>query len=206
LKRAYPDAHCELDHRDAFTLLVATILSAQSTDVGVNKATPRLFSRYPDAPSLAAADVGEVERLINTIGMFRQKSKRIVEMAKLLVSEHGAQVPDRLEALVKLPGVGRKTANVLLGVWFQKPEGVVVDTHVQRIAQRLGWTKHRDPIDIELDLMKKVPREDWDAVSHVLIFHGRRTCTAQRPACDRCAVNDVCPVAFEAEHVGRKRF
>ena len=191
-------------HRDAYTLLVATILSAQSTDVGVNKATPALFSRYPDVRALAVADVADVERHLATIGMFRQKARRIVEMARIVVDEHGGTIPDRLEALVKLPGVGRKTANVLLGVWFRAPVGVVVDTHVQRIAQRLGWTRHADPVDIELDLMKRVPKADWDHVSHVLIFHGRRTCAAQRPACERCPVNDACPVAFRAETVGRK--
>jgi endonuclease-3 len=204
LRTAYPDAHCELVHRSAFELLVATVLSAQSTDVGVNKATPGLFARWPDAKSLAGADVADVERAIATLGMFRQKAKRIVELSRLLVEHHGGEVPARLDDLVKLPGVGRKTANVVLGVWFGKPEGVVVDTHVQRISQRLGWTKHDQPEEIEQDLMKVVPREHWDAVAHVLIFHGRRTCIAQRPACDRCPVNDACPSAFRAENVGRK--
>ncbi len=204
LERAHPDAHCELVHRNAFELLVATVLSAQSTDVGVNKATPALFARWPDARALAAASVEDVERAIATLGMYRQKAKRIVELSKLLVERHRGEVPDRLDDLVKLPGVGRKTANVVLGVWWGRPEGVVVDTHVQRITQRLGWTKHDDPESIEQDLMKKVPREDWDAVAHVLIFHGRRICNAQRPACERCPVNDVCPCAFRAENVGRK--
>ena len=204
LRRAYPDAHCELVHKTAFQLLVATVLSAQSTDVGVNKATPALFARYPDAESLARADLPTIERLIGTIGMFRQKAKRIVELAKILVQKHGGEVPDRLEALVELPGVGRKTANVVLGVWFDAPVGVVVDTHVQRIAQRLGWTRHATPEKIELELMQKVPQKDWDMVAHILIFHGRRTCTARNPACERCPVNAVCPVAFRAEGVGRK--
>ena len=136
--------------------------------------------------------------------MFRQKSKRIVGLAKILVEEHGAEVPARLEALVALPGVGRKTANVVLGVWFHAPVGVVVDTHVQRIAQRLGWTRHTTPEKIELELMQKVPQKDWDAVSHILIFHGRRTCTARAPSCARCVVSDACPVAFRAERIGRK--
>ncbi len=206
LKKTYPDAHCELDHTDAFTLLVATVLSAQSTDVGVNKATPGLFARFPDPRALASADVAEVERLIGTIGMFRQKSKRIVELAKLLMERHGGLVPASLEALVLLPGVGRKTANVVLGVWFKAPVGVVVDTHVQRLTQRLGWTKQDTPEKIELELMKKVPRADWDLVSHLLIFHGRRTCTARKPACDRCEVSAMCPVAGNAENVGRKHF
>lgn len=204
LKKAHPDAHCELDHQDVFQLLVATVLSAQSTDVGVNKATPGLFAKWPDAPSLAKADVADVERAIATIGMYRQKAKRIVELSKLLVERHGGQVPDKLDDLVKLPGVGRKTANVVLGVWWGRPEGVVVDTHVQRIAQRLGWTKNDEPEKIELDLMKSVPKPDWDAVAHVLIFHGRRICNAQRPACDTCPVHDACPSAFRAENVGRK--
>lgn len=204
LKQAHPDAHCELVHRTAFELLVATVLSAQSTDVGVNKATPALFARWPDARALAGASIEDVERAIATLGMYRQKAKRIVELSKLLVERHGGEVPDRLDDLVKLPGVGRKTANVVLGVWWGRPEGVVVDTHVQRITQRLGWTKHDDPESIEQDLMKKVPREDWDAVAHVLIFHGRRICNAQRPECARCPVNDACPCAFRAEKVGRK--
>ncbi|MBX7196379.1 MAG: endonuclease III [Sandaracinaceae bacterium] len=204
LKKAHPDAHCELDHEDAFQLLVATVLSAQSTDVGVNKATPGLFEKWPNAAALSQADVADVERSIATIGMFRQKSKRIVELSKLLVERHGGEVPDKLDDLVKLPGVGRKTANVVLGVWWGRPEGVVVDTHVQRIAQRLGWTKNDEPEKIEVDLMKQVPREDWDATSHVLIFHGRRICNAQRPGCTSCPVNDACPSAFHAENVGRK--
>ncbi len=204
LRAAHPDAHCELLHRNAFELLVATILSAQSTDVGVNKATPALFAKWPTAATLAAADVDDVERAVATLGMFRQKAKRITEMAKLLLERHGGEVPDRLEALTQLPGVGRKTANVVLGVIWGKPEGVVVDTHVQRISQRLGWTKHTEPEDIEKDLMKKVPKPDWDIVAHTLIFHGRRTCKAQRPDCEHCPVNDVCPCAFKAEQVGRK--
>jgi len=187
-----------------FQLLIATVLSAQSTDVGVNKVTPALFARFPDAFSMANADLSEVERLIGSLGMFRQKAKRLVGLSELLVERHGGQVPGTLDELVALPGVGRKTANVVLGVWFKSPEGVVVDTHVQRIAQRLGWTKHASPDEIELDLMASIPREQWDQVSHVLIFHGRRTCDAQRPACDRCPVTDVCPSAFEAEGVGRK--
>jgi len=204
LKTTHHDAHCELDHKNAFELLVATVLSAQSTDVGVNKATPGLFAKWPDAESMARANVEDVERAIATIGMFRQKAKRVTELSKLLIEKYGGQVPDRLEALVHLPGVGRKTANVVLGVWFGKPEGVVVDTHVQRISQRLGWTKHTEPEKIELDLMKKIPRPDWDAVSHVLIFHGRRICKAQRPDCEHCPVNDLCPSAFRAENIGRK--
>lgn len=204
LSAAYPDAHCELDHGSPFQLLVATILSAQSTDVGVNKVTPALFARWPDAASLAGATIPEVERAIGSLGMFRQKAKRLVEMSRLLIERHGGEVPRRLDELVALPGVGRKTANVVLGVSWNAPEGVVVDTHVQRLAQRLGWSSHVDPAKIEQDLMRLLPREAWDSLSHVLIFHGRRTCAARKPACERCPVNDACPSAFAAELVGRK--
>ena len=145
-----------------------------------------------------------VERLLATIGMFRQKAKRAVELAKLLVERHGGEVPGDLDALVALPGVGRKSANVVLGVWFKAPVGVVVDTHVQRLTVRLGWTQHTHPEKIERDLMKALPERHWDTVSHVLIWHGRRTCKAQRPACGECPVRDVCAVADRAESVGRK--
>ncbi len=204
LSKHHADAHCELDHRSAFELLVATVLSAQTTDVNVNKATPALFAKYPDARALAAAEPQDVEPYTSTLGFFRQKAKSIVGLSRGIVDAHGGEVPRTLAELVKLPGVGRKTANVVLGVAFGAPEGVVVDTHVQRIAQRLGWTKHTDPVDIEQDLMKLLPREAWDRTSHVLIFHGRRICTARKPACDTCPVNDLCPSAFHAENVGRK--
>jgi endonuclease-3 len=204
LKAAHPDAHCELDHENAFQLIVATVLSAQSTDVAVNRITPALFQRWPDASALSRAEVGDVEAAINRIGMFRQKAKNLVGLARGLMERHDGQVPDTLNALVALPGVGRKTANVVLGVAFGKPEGVVVDTHVQRISQRLGWTQESTPEKIEQDLMALVPREDWDRVSHTLIFHGRRICSAQRPACAACPVNQTCPSAFQAESVGRK--
>ena len=204
LRKAHPDAHCELDHMGPFQLLVATVLSAQTTDVAVNGITPELFRRYPDAKKLAKAAPAEVEALINRIGMFRQKAKNIVGLAQKLVEEHGGEVPKTLDELVTLPGVGRKTANVVLGVAFGSPEGVVVDTHVGRIAQRLGWTHHEAPAEIETELMRVFPHKDWDILSHTLIFHGRRICTAQRPACAACPVNDVCPSAFRAEKVGRK--
>ncbi len=204
LKAAHPDAHCELDHENAFQLIVATVLSAQSTDVAVNRITPALFQRWPDAAALSRADVSDVETAINRIGMFRQKAKNLVGLARGLMERHRGQVPDTLNELVALPGVGRKTANVVLGVAFGKPEGVVVDTHVQRISQRLGWTQESTPEKIEQDLMALVPREDWDRVSHTLIFHGRRICSAQRPACAACPVNQTCPSAFQAESVGRK--
>jgi endonuclease-3 len=200
----HPDAHCELDHHNPFQLLIATVLSAQSTDVAVNRITPEVFARWPTPEALARAGQADVEKVLNRIGMFRQKSKNIIGLSKALLERHAGQVPRRLDELVELPGVGRKTANVVLGVAFGTPEGVVVDTHVQRIAQRLGWTKHALPEKIELDLMQLFPQKDWDPLSHTLIFHGRRVCTARKPACHACAVNDVCPCAFKAEKVGRK--
>lgn len=204
LEAIHPDAHCELDHEGPFQLLVATVLSAQTTDVNVNKATPKLFAAYPDAKALAAAAPEDVEPLVSTLGFFRQKAKSIVGLAKKLVEKHRGEVPRTLAELVELPGVGRKTANVVLGVTWNTPEGVVVDTHVQRISQRLGWTKNTDPVKIEQDLVALLPRDKWDRTSHVLIFHGRRICFARKPVCETCGVNDVCPSAFDAEHVGRK--
>jgi endonuclease-3 len=204
LRQAHPDAHCELDHHDPFQLVIATVLSAQTTDVAVNRITPELFRRWPTAAALAQASPADVEATINRIGMFRQKTKNVIGLARKLVADFGGEVPRTLAELVTLPGVGRKTANVVLGVAFGAPEGVVVDTHVQRIAQRLGWTRHSAPEKIELDLMKRFARSEWDMLSHTLIFHGRRICTAQRPACAACPVNAVCPSAFRAERVGRK--
>ncbi|MFO0566500.1 MAG: endonuclease III [Polyangiaceae bacterium] len=200
----HPDAHCELEHASAFELVVATVLSAQATDVAVNKVTPELFRRWPDAPALAAADPAEVERVIGSLGFFRQKTKSIVGLARGLMERHGGQVPKTLDELVKLPGVGRKTANVVLGVAFGTPEGVVVDTHVLRLSQRLGWSRHDTPEKVEEDLMAALPRADWDRVSHTLIFHGRRVCSARKPACTLCSVRTLCPSAFQAEKVGRK--
>jgi endonuclease-3 len=206
LRTLYPDAHCELDHKDPFTLLVSVVLSAQTTDVLVNKVTPHLFARWPDAPSLAAAEPVEVGALMRArgLGMYNQKAKNIVGLARGLMERHGAQVPRTLAELTALPGVGRKTANVVLGVAFGVPEGVVVDTHVMRLAQRLGWTKETEPATIEPDLCGLFPREDWDMLSHTLIFHGRRVCFAQRPACASCGVSAACPSAFRAERIGRK--
>jgi endonuclease-3 len=204
LRVAHADAHCALVHDNAFQLLIATVLSAQATDVAVNKVTPELFSRWPSPAVLAEAEVSAVERVIARLGMFRQKAKNLVGLARGLVEVHGGQVPDTLSELVALPGVGRKTANVVLGVAFGRPEGVVVDTHVQRIAQRLGWTREISPEAIERDLMRLFPQEDWDALSHTLIFHGRRICAARKPACAACPVVDTCPSAFKAERVGRK--
>jgi endonuclease-3 len=204
LRARYPDAHCELDHQSPFQLIVATVLSAQSTDVMVNRITPELFRRWPTPDSLASADPAQVEQTLSKIGMYRQKTKNVVGLAKKLVAEHGGQVPRTLAELVLLPGVGRKTANVVLGVAFGTPEGVVVDTHVQRISQRLGWTRATEPPEIERDLMTLFPRQDWDILSHTLIFHGRRTCAARKPACAACPVSAECPSAFHAEDIGRK--
>jgi endonuclease III len=206
LRRQHPDAHCELDHRNAFELLVATVLSAQTTDVLVNKTTPALFRAYPDAERLAAADPGDVMGILSShgLGMYRVKTKSIIGLAARLRSEHGGRVPETMAELVELPGVGRKTANVVLGVAFGCPDGVVVDTHVQRLAQRLGWTGEQKPELIEKDLCKLFPREHWDPLAHTLIFHGRRVCFAQRPACSGCQVSALCPSAFAADRVGRK--
>ncbi len=204
LARLHPDAHCELDFKDPFELLCATVLSAQTTDAGVNKATPRLFARYPDARSMAAADPQDVEKLVGSLGFFRQKTRSLIGLAKALVVRHAGEVPRTLDELVLLPGVGRKTANVVLGVAFAAPVGIAVDTHVQRVSQRLGWTRAKDPEKIERELMRKLPQRDWDLASHLLIFHGRRVCGAQRPRCAACGVQALCPSAFRAERVGRK--
>jgi endonuclease III len=204
LRARHHDAHCELDHENPFQLVIATVLSAQSTDVMVNRITPELFQSYPTPEALARAEQGDVEAKLNKIGMFRQKARNIIGLSKRLVERHGGAVPRTLAELVELPGVGRKTANVVLGVAFGAPEGVVVDTHVQRISQRLGLTRETEPVEIEQDLIKLFPREDWDMLSHVLIFHGRRLCTARAPACPACPVNQTCPSAFHAENIGRK--
>jgi endonuclease-3 len=206
LRALYPDAHCELDHRGSFQLLVSVVLSAQTTDVLVNKVTPHLFARYPAAASLAAADPSDVARLLaeRGMGMYNQKARNIVGLSRLLVERHGGEVPRTLADLTALPGVGRKTANVVLGVAFGMPEGVVVDTHVMRLSQRLGWTAHTEPGPIEQDLCALFPRDDWDMLSHTLIFHGRRTCFARKPACAACGVASACPSAFRAETIGRK--
>lgn len=185
---------------------MSTVLSAQTTDVLVNKVTPHLFADYPDARALAAADPPVVGALLKRLGMgmFNQKARNIVGLSRDLVEKHGGEVPRTLVELVALPGVGRKTANVVLGVAFGAPEGVVVDTHVQRLSQRLGWTKSAKPEQIERDLCALFPQRDWDMLSHTLIFHGRRICFARKPACGGCGIHDACPSAFHAENVGRK--
>lgn len=195
LTQEYPDARCELSHRNAFELLCATILSAQCTDARVNMVTPQLFARFPDAERLSAASADEVEAIIHTTGFYRAKTKSLIGMATALVRDHGGEVPGVIEALVRLPGVGRKTANVILGNAFGINEGIVVDTHVQRLVRRLGLTREADPVGIERALLPLFPREAWALLSHMLIFHGRRVCFARKPACDRCVLADVCPSA-----------
>ena len=193
LKREYPDAHTELDYETPLQLLEATILSAQCTDRRVNMVTPLLFKSYPTAAALADAPPEKLEEIIKSTGFFRNKTKSLIGLGKALVERHNGEVPDSMEALVKLPGVGRKTANVVLGNAFHKNEGVVVDTHVARVSHRLGITKETDPVKIEQDLMPLFPREDWALLSHLLIFHGRRVCEARKPKCEICVLNDICP-------------
>jgi endonuclease-3 len=196
LKRAYPDAHCELDHTNAFELLCATILSAQCTDARVNMVTPALFARYPDAAALATARQADVEAIVRTTGFFRSKAKNLIAMAGALLDRHHGEVPRTIADLVALAGVGRKTANVILGNAFGINEGVVVDTHVQRLSRRLGLTREADPVAIERALMPLFPRETWTLVSHLLIWHGRRVCDARTPKCGACVVAEVCPSAL----------
>lgn len=191
----YPDAHCELDYRNAYELAVATILSAQCTDKRVNLVTPELFRRWPDAEALSEAPREEIEQVIQSTGFFRNKAKSLSGFAKGLVRDHRGEVPAEMEPLVALPGIGRKTANVVLGNAFGINEGVVVDTHVQRIAGRLGLTKETDPVKVERALMPLFPRDGWTMLSHLMIWHGRRTCDARKPKCGACALADICPSA-----------
>jgi endonuclease-3 len=189
----YPDAHCALDHKNAYQLLVATILSAQCTDKRVNMVTPDLFKHYPNAAALADADTGELENEIKSTGFFRSKSKSLMGMARALVERHHGEVPDTMEELTELPGVGRKTANVVLGNVFRKNLGIVVDTHVARLSHRFGLTREEDPVKIEQDLMPLFPPAQWTMVSHLLIEHGRQICEARNPKCEICPLNDICP-------------
>lgn len=195
LARQFPDAHCALDHRNAYELLVATILSAQCTDKRVNMVTPMLFERWPDADALSAARPEELEEAIRSTGFFRSKTKSLLGMANAVVERHHGRVPDEMDALVHLPGVGRKTANVVLGNAFDRNEGVVVDTHVTRVSQRLGLTKNADPVKIEQDLMALFPRERWTMLSHLFIEHGRQICDARKPKCESCPLSDMCPAS-----------
>ncbi len=193
LKRAYPGARCSLDHRDAFELLTATILSAQCTDERVNMVTPEVFRRWPDARALAAADLPEIEEVIRSTGFFRAKAKSLSAMSKDVVEKFGGQPPRTMDELTSLRGVGRKTANVVLGNAFDIQVGIVVDTHVGRLARRLGLTKKADPVHVEQDLMRVVPPRDWTLFSHLLIHHGRAVCNARKPLCSACTLAEGCP-------------
>ena len=195
LRKEYPDAHCELDFETPLQLLIATILSAQCTDKRVNILTPELFRKYPDAKSLASADLTELEEVIKSTGFFRNKTKSLLGMSAAVAEKHAGRVPSTMEELVNLPGVGRKTANVVLGNAFDINEGIVVDTHVGRLAVRLGLTNETDPVKVEHALMPLIPRDDWTLVAHLLIFHGRRVCIARTPRCEACVLADVCPSA-----------
>ena len=193
LNRILPTAECALVHRNAFELLVATILSAQCTDKLVNEITPALFARYPDARALAAADVDEVGEMVRRASFWRTKSKHIVAMSSLLVERHGGEVPRTMAELVALPGVARKTANVVLGSWFGIPSGFVVDTHVERVSNRLGFVEAEGAVKIERALMERIPKARWILLAHQLILHGRQTCRALRPRCEACALAPDCP-------------
>lgn len=199
LRRQYPDADCALLHDSALKLLISTILSAQSTDETVNKVTPALFRAFPTAQALASAPREKIEEIIRPTGFFRQKAKSVQGTCEKLVNEFGGEVPDTLEGLITLPGVARKTANVVLGTWFGKNEGVVVDTHVGRLATRMALTWRskdaKDAVKIERDLMEVIPRDDWTWLAHALIWHGRRVCTARKPDCEHCVVAAYCPSA-----------
>ncbi|HEY7861488.1 MAG TPA: endonuclease III [Gemmatimonadaceae bacterium] len=190
---AYPNAHCALDHTNPYQLLVATILSAQCTDKRVNMVTPALFEHYPNATKLSEAKQESLEEEIKSTGFFRAKSKSLLGMARALVDRHGGNVPDTMETLTKLPGVGRKTANVVLGNAFEKNIGIVVDTHVARLSNRLALTGESDPVKIEAALMPLFPSAQWTMLSHLLIEHGRQICIARAPRCEACMLNDICP-------------
>jgi endonuclease III len=193
LAEEYPDATCALTHRSPFELTVATILSAQCTDERVNMVTPVLFQAYPDPESLAGARQEDVEEIVHSTGFFRNKAKNLISMAGRVVEEHGGRIPRTMKELSALPGVGRKTANVILGNAFGIDEGVVVDTHVKRLSNRLGFTRHDDPVKVEKDLVKLFPRERWTMLAHLLIFHGRAVCVARKPRCEACVVSHLCP-------------
>lgn len=198
LAETYPDAHCELDFGTPLQLLVATVLSAQCTDQRVNKVTPALFARYPNAEDYAAADRTELERLIQPTGFFRQKASSIQGITQRLCDDYDGEVPDTLDELVQLPGVGRKTANVILGDAFGKP-GITVDTHFGRLARRFHWTTQQNPVKVEEEVGELIPRKNWTLLSHYVIWHGRRMCHARRPACGACPLMRVCPAFGEGE-------
>lgn len=195
LRELYPDARCALEHRNAYELLCATILSAQCTDARVNMVTPALFARYPTPFELARAEPAEVKEIIKSAGFFRNKTRSLIGMAQAVVAEHGGEIPRTMEDLRRLPGVGRKTANVVLGNAYGINEGVTVDTHVTRLSGLLGLTREADPVKIEQNLMQMYPQEDWGLLSHLLIFHGRQVCIARRPRCGECVLATICPSA-----------
>ena len=192
LRKLYPDSDCALEHHNVLELLVATILSAQCTDVRVNQVTPALFRRYPEAADYADADPAELEDYIRSTGFFRNKAKSLRNLGRALTDDHGGEVPDKMEQLVRLPGVGRKTANVVLGTWFGQP-AIPVDTHVTRLSGRLGLTRETDPVKIEKELQALLPKKDWTFSSHALIWHGRRVCNARKPDCEACTLRPDCP-------------
>lgn len=199
LKQLYPEAPCTLNYDTPVQLMVATILSAQCTDERVNLVTPELFRRFPDAAALAGADLAELETLVRSTGFYRNKAKNIQAACRMIMEQFGGEVPKLMEDLLKLPGVARKTANVVLAHAFDIHMGVTVDTHVKRLSYRLGLTEHTDPIRIERDLMKLLPQDDWENWSIRLIYHGRAVCMARNPQCDRCALADLCPSANVAD-------
>jgi endonuclease-3 len=192
LERLYPDAKCALNYSTPLQLLVATILSAQCTDARVNMVTPPLFEKYPDAEAFANADLSELETMIRSTGFFRNKAKNIKACCQKIVAEHGGEVPGTMEELVELPGVARKTANVVLGNAFGVP-GITVDTHMRRLSNRMGLTTHDDPVKIERDLCAQLPSKEWTMFSHRMIAHGRQICSARKPLCNQCGVEDLCP-------------
>ncbi|MBW4627964.1 MAG: endonuclease III [Brasilonema octagenarum HA4186-MV1] len=201
LKRLYPDATCSLNYSTPVQLLVATILSAQCTDERVNLVTPALFSKFPDAASLANADLTELETSVRSTGFYRNKAKNIQAACRMIINEFGGHVPKQMEQMVRLPGVARKTANVVLAHAYGINAGVTVDTHVKRLSERLGLTEHTDPIRIERDLMSLLPQADWENWSIRLVYHGRAICKARSPACDACELADLCPSAFNVPQV-----
>lgn len=204
LKKLYPDAHCELTHSNPFELLIATILSAQCTDVRVNMVTPALFKKYPTPAKMAKAPLEEISELIKSINFFNNKAKSLKACATSLIEDFKGEVPQTVEELSSLAGVGRKTANVVLGNAFNINTGIVVDTHVKRTTHLLGLTKETDPVKVELDLMKLFPNETWTEISHLLIFLGRRMCIARRPQCDLCVLKDICRSSKNALKAGGK--
>lgn len=201
LGKALPEPRCELDHEDAWQLLIATILSAQSTDARVNMVTPALFARFATPKALGSAALAEVEELVRTTGFFRNKAKNIVQASRIIAEQHDGVVPKSLDALVALPGVARKTANVVLGTAYGMATGFIVDTHAARVAQRLGLTSHEDPAKIESDLCEAFPKQDWVAMGHRFVLHGRYVCLARKPSCGACPLNEICP-ARQAEPQG----